>query len=61
MPMMILNLALLFVFSLASIQLSFINREDLSHGATEFGRWLLDLVNCRWHVATLTQGGARAI
>jgi hypothetical protein len=61
MSMMILDLALLFVFGLASIQFSFVNREDLPHGATEFGGRFLDLVNRSRHVATLTQGGARAI
>jgi len=58
---MILNLALLFVFGLASIQFSFINREDLSHSTAEFTGWLLGLMNRSRHVATLTQGGARAI
>ena len=48
MPIMILNLALLFVFGLASIQFSFINREDLPHGVAEFCHRFLDLVNrCR--------------
>lgn len=54
MPMMILNLALLFVFGLASIQFSFINREDLSHGTTEFTGRLLDLMNRSRHVATVS-------
>ena len=58
MPMMILNLALLFVFGLASIQLSFINREDLPHGASEFGGRLLDLVNRCRHGARYSFYGA---
>jgi len=46
--MMTLDLALLFVFGLASIKLSFINRENLPHRVAEFVGWLLDLVNrCR--------------
>jgi hypothetical protein len=49
MPMRILNLALLFVFGLASIQLSFINRENLPHGISEFVGRLLDLVSCGRH------------
>ncbi len=52
--MMILNLALLFVFGLASIKLSFINRQDLPHGASEFAGWLLDLVNCGRHGETVS-------
>ncbi len=51
MAMMILNLALLFIFGLASIQFSFIYREDLPHGVSEFGGRLLDLVNRCWHGA----------
>jgi hypothetical protein len=51
MPMMILDLALLFVFGLTSIKLSFINREDLPHGAAKFTGWLLDLMNRSRHVA----------
>jgi hypothetical protein len=51
---MILNLALLFVFGLASIQFSFINREDLPHGIAEFGGWFLDLVNRCRHGATVS-------
>jgi hypothetical protein len=48
MSIMSLNLALLFVFGLASIKLSFINREDLPHRVAEFGGRLLDLVDrCR--------------
>lgn len=58
---MILNLALLFILGLASIQLSFINRENLLHGAAEFGGRLLDLMNRSRHVLTLAQGGAGAI
>jgi hypothetical protein len=54
MPMMSLNLALLFVFGLSSIQLSFINREDLPHGAAEFGGWLLNLMNRCRHDRTLS-------
>jgi hypothetical protein len=61
MPMMILNLTLLFVFGLASIQFSFINREDLPHGVAEFVGRFLDLMNRCRHVATLTQGGVGAI
>jgi hypothetical protein len=44
-----------------ALQFSFINREDLPHGAAEFSGWFLDLMNRSRHVATLTQGGARAI
>jgi hypothetical protein len=52
--MLTLNLALLFVFGLASIKLSFINREDLLHGAAEFGGRLLDLMNRSRHNATVS-------
>jgi hypothetical protein len=54
MPIMILNLALLFIFGLASIKLSFINREDLPHGISDFGGWFLDLVNRCRHGATVS-------
>jgi hypothetical protein len=54
---MILNLALLFVFGFASIQLSFINRENLPHGVTEFVGRLLDLVYGGWHVTQYARNG----
>jgi hypothetical protein len=54
MPVMILNLALLFVFGLASIQFSFINREDLPHSVAEFVGWFLDLMNRSRHGATIS-------
>ena len=47
--MMILDLALLFVFGLAAVQFALWHRENLLHGVAEFGGWLLDLVNCGRH------------
>jgi len=54
MTMIILDLALLFVFGLAPIKFSFINRENLPHSVTEFGGWLLDLVNRCRHGANIS-------
>src|SRR6266516_1909853 len=51
MPIMILNLALLFVLQLAALQFFFWHRENLSHRFTEFlGRLLLGR---GWHVRTI--------
>jgi hypothetical protein len=47
MPMMILNLTLLFVFGLASRQFAFWHGENLPHGVAEFlGRFAL----LRWRI-----------
>jgi hypothetical protein len=54
MPLMVLNPTLLFVFGLASVEFSFINREDLPHRVAEFSGWLLDLVNRCRHDRTIS-------
>jgi hypothetical protein len=52
MPMMTLNLALLFVLQLAALQFLFRNRQNLFHRVAEFFGRPLDLVGDR-HVATV--------
>jgi len=47
MPMMTLNLALLFVFQFALLQFLFVHRENLLHRSFEFRGWFL--LRCCWH------------
>jgi hypothetical protein len=47
MPMMTLNLSLLFVFQLSALQFFLRNRENLLHRVFEFFRWLL--LSRGWH------------
>jgi len=60
MPMMALNLALLFVFGLAPVQFFLSYRENLLHGFSQFIGPLLNLVRGDRHVAqyALSRGSA---
>ena len=53
MPMMILNLSLLFVLRLAPVEFLLWHRENLFHRFAEFVRWLLGLVNGGRHIRTV--------
>ena len=56
MPMMILNLTLLFVLGLAPVEFLLWHRENLLHRFSEFIGRLLDLVNRGWHSRTIHSG-----
>ena len=61
MPVMTLNLALLLVFGLSSIQFLFRNGQNLFHSIAKFYGRFLNLVNRSRHVARYALSRSEAI